>query len=182
MRCGKLASATFLLLLTGVALASVQPGTGVGTAQLGQEQEKLCLNCHSPRFPPNDTSHEHTGLADHPPYAFHDPGSPCYACHGDTEDPTYGDPTHNPDNIAHPNVTEAAAVGKDLLNCSACHYPHNIQEELQAGSITAPPPPPEPTLTTWALMAVAGVSLITGISVIGVLLSVRKRKQTTVGS
>jgi hypothetical protein len=183
MRCGKLASATFLFLLTVVALASVQPGTGVGTAQLGQEQEKLCLNCHSPRFPPNDTIHDHWVYG----YDQHAPGSPCYVCHSDiglfggssgdsAEDP------YNSANVQHPTVDEAAAMGKSDLDCHSCHYPQHIQEELQAGSIMASTPPYGPSLTAWAFMVVAGISLITGISVIGVLLSVRKRKQRTVGS
>lgn len=170
---GKLAVVAFLFLLTGVALASAQSGSGIGTAEVDQEQEKLCLTCHSPRFPPNDASQDHWRYS----WDVHAAGSPCYVCHGDTmigfND--ISDDTHNSGNVQHPTWEEAAAMGKSDLDCGACHYPHNITKELLAGSITNPSPAPEPLLTIWASMIGAGVSLITGVSVIAVLFSIRKR-------
>jgi hypothetical protein len=185
---GKLAVFAFLFLLTGLAVTWANPTTGVGTTtQLTQDQQKLCMNCHSPRDLPNDTSHVHTGQG-----AMMQPGAPCWVCHGDTEDPN-GDPTHNPDNLYHPTAQEAAAVGKDILNCTSCHYPHDIIAELASGSLTPPPPSNgstvssgvgliAPSITIWAPMIGAGVSLITGISMIAVLFSVRRRGVAKGGS
>jgi hypothetical protein len=174
MRCaGKLAVAAFVFLLAVVGMFSVQSQASIGTGQVDQEQEKLCLTCHSPRFLPNDTSQDHWRYG----WDVHADGSPCYVCHGDTLIP-HDEATlpHNGANAQHPTWDEAAAIGKSDLDCGACHYPHNITEELLAGSIAAPSPILEPTLTTWALTVVAVISLITGVSVILVLLSVRKRK------
>lgn len=78
--------------------------------------------------------------------------------------------------MQHPTVDEAAVMGKSDLDCSACHYPHNIQEELQAGSIMASSPPYGPTVTTWAFMVVAGISLIASVCVLGVSPSGRKKR------
>jgi hypothetical protein len=170
---GKLAVAAFVFLLAIVAMVSVESQASIGTGQVDQVQEKLCLTCHSPRFQPNDTSQDHWRYG----WDVHADGSPCYVCHGDFTIP-HDEATapHNRANVQHPTWDEAAAMGKSDLDCGACHYPHNIQEELLAGSIAAPPPTLEPTLTTWALTLVAVISLITGVSVILVLLSVRKRK------
>jgi hypothetical protein len=174
MRCvGRLAVAAFVFLLTVMAMVSVESQASIGTGQVDQVQEKLCLTCHSPRFPPNDTSQNHWRYG----WDVHADGSPCYVCHGDTTIPhdEYL-PPHNRANIQHPTWDEAAAMGKSDLDCGACHYPHNIQEELLAGSIAAPSPNLEPTLTTWVLTIVAVITLITSFSIILVLLSVRKRK------
>ena len=84
--------------------------------------------------------------------------------------------THNPSNVQHPTVDEAIAMGKDDYDCVSCHYPHHIQEELQAGSILASTPPYGPTVTTWAFMVLAGVSLITSVCVLGVSLSGGKKR------
>jgi hypothetical protein len=158
---GKFIVLAFLFLLAGMALTSAQPRIGIGTAQLGQEQEKLCLTCHAPRVAPNDTAHEHTHI-----YDWHAAGSPCYVCHGNAsiQDAGGGVDPHNPANVNHPSEKEASAMGKSDLDCRACHYQHNIQEELQAGSITSVSPPLEPRPTTWALMVVAVVSLVTSVS------------------
>lgn len=172
MNClGKFGVAAFLFLLIGVALVSVQSQATIGTGQVDQEQEKLCLTCHSPRFPPNDTSQDHWRYG----WDAHAYGSPCYVCHGDILIPAVDDtPPHNRANIQHPTWDEADAMGKSDLDCGACHYPHNIQEELLAGSIAAPSPILEPTLRTWALMIVAVTSLITGVFMILLLLLARK--------
>ncbi len=168
---GKLGVVAFLFLLTGMAAVSAQYASGVGPAQVDQLQQKLCLTCHSPRFLPNDASHDHLAYA----YDVHDWASPCYLCHGDY----YIDwnelfvETHNPSNVQHPTVDEAIAMGKDDYECAQCHYPHNIQEELRAGSIIAATPPYVPNLSTWAFMIAAGIVLITGICAVGVSLSLR---------
>jgi hypothetical protein len=167
----KVALIVFLLFLVGAALVSGQSRSSVGIAQVDQDQEKLCLTCHSPRFPPNDTSQDHWIYG----YDIHEEGSPCYACHGDSLD-VNGEPTHNSEDIAHPTVDEAAAMGKSEITCNSCHYPFNLQEELQAGSIMAPTPSNEPTFAAWALMLISGISLIAGVSIIGVLFSTRKHK------
>jgi hypothetical protein len=168
---GRLILLAFLLLLTGLAVVWSNPVTGTRTAQLTQDQEKLCLTCHSPRAPPNDTAHEHIGVYD--PMGA---GSPCYVCHGPVSDPNGETPTHNPANVDHPTPEEATAMGKDIMSCDSCHYKHDIQQELSTGGV-APPPPASalPAATTLALMIVAGVSLITGVSMIAVLFSVRRR-------
>jgi hypothetical protein len=174
---GKLAVIAFLFLLTGVAAVSAESGSGVGITQVDQLQEKLCLNCHSPRFPPNDTSHDHWVYG----YDQHAAGSPCYVCHSDiglfggssgidAEDP------HNAGNLQHPTEDEAAAMGKSDLDCRSCHYPQHIQEVLQAGSITAPTPPLGPNLTAWAFMIVAGICVITSVCAVGVSLSGKKKR------
>jgi hypothetical protein len=180
MRCaGKLAVAAFVFLLSVVAMFSVQSQASIGTGQVDQVQEKLCLTCHSPRFPPNDTSQDHWRYA----WDAHADGSPCYVCHGDFYIPhDEVESPHNRANVQHPNWDEAAAMGKSDRDCGACHYPHNLREELLAGSIAAPSSIREPTLTTWALTVVAVISLITGFSVILILLSVRKRKAMKSGN
>lgn len=173
----KLAVVAFLFLLTGVAVASGQSRPGLGTSQVDQQQEKLCLTCHSPRFPPNDTSHDHW-VYGYDPHAY---GSPCTVCHGESG-PTGGvvgmgwADQYNVGNEQHPTVDESAAMGKSELDCKTCHYPHRIQEELQAGSIIASTPPYEPTVTTWAFMVAAGLSLITSVCVVGVSLSGKKSR------
>jgi hypothetical protein len=186
---GKLAVVAFLFVLTGLAVTYANPGTG--TAQLTQDQEKLCLQCHSPRDPPTDTTHNHTGR-----YDLMQVGSPCWVCHGDTEDPN-GDPTHDPANQYHPTADEAALVGfytpdgkgKDILTCDSCHFKHDIQQELGAGVVVASEADNSstspsgsqahaiaPPIIIWLPMIGAGTSLITGLSVIGISLSTRKRK------
>jgi hypothetical protein len=182
---GKLAVVAFLFVLTGLAVTYANPGTG--TAQLSQDQEKLCLQCHSPRDPPTDTTHNHTGQ-----YDLMQVGAPCWECHGDSLDPN-GEPTHDPSNEYHPTAAEAAAVGKDILTCDSCHFKHDIQQELQTGTVV----PEEnstsslsgsqaskiaPPITVWIPMIGAGASLITGLSVIGISISTRKRKPAKVES
>jgi hypothetical protein len=194
---GKLAVIAFLFMLTGLAVTYANPGTG--TAQLTQDQEKLCLQCHSPRDPPTDTTHNHTGV-----YDLMQVGSPCWVCHGDSADPN-GDPTHLPSNQYHPTADEAALVGfytpdgkgKDILTCDSCHFKHDIQLELQTGIVvregdnsnttgTSPSGSQAhkiaPPITVWIPMIGAGTSLITGLSVIGLAVSTRKRKMAKVES
>jgi hypothetical protein len=184
---GKLAVVAFLFVLTGLAVTYANPGTG--TAQLTQDQEKLCLQCHSPRDPPTDTTHNHTGR-----YDLMQVGAPCWECHGDTEDPN-GEPTHDPANQYHPTADEAAAMGKDILTCDSCHFKHDIQQELQTGvvvpvadnSSSSSPSGSQaskiaPPITIWVPMIGAGASLITGLSVIGISVSTRKRKPAKVES
>jgi hypothetical protein len=184
---GKLAVVAFLFVLTGLAVTYANPGTG--TAQLSQDQEKLCLQCHSPRDPPTDTTHNHTGQ-----YDLMQVGAPCWECHGDSLDPN-GEPTHDPSNEYHPTAAEAAAVGKDILTCDSCHFKHDIQQELQTGvvvpvadnSSSSSPSGSQaskiaPPITIWVPMIGAGASLITGLSVIGISVSTRKRKPAKVES
>lgn len=154
-----------------------------GIVQLPGDQEKLCLTCHSPRAPPTDTTQVHTGR-----YDLMQAGAPCADCHGDTQDPN-GEETHNAANANHPDATEAAAMGKDILTCDSCHYQHDILQELQTGQVTGPPANATSQaslvgvpLTMWASMIGAGVSLITGVSVIGVLFSARRRSAVKVGN
>jgi nitrate/TMAO reductase-like tetraheme cytochrome c subunit len=182
---GKLAVVAFLFVLTGLAVTWASPGTGI--AQLTQDQEKLCLQCHSPRDPPTDITHNHTGR-----YDLMQVGAPCWECHGPVEDPN-GNPTQDQTNQYHPTAEEAAAVGKDILTCDSCHFKHDIQQELQTGVVVseggsnsttsgsqaskiAPP------IMVWIPMIGAGASLITGLSVIGISLSTRKRKPPKVES
>jgi len=175
MGYGKLAVVAFLFLLVGLALTSAQSGTGVGAApptlaQSGTgvaatpptpDQLKLCFECHSPRFPPNDTSHIHIEG-----YNAEGQGSPCYVCaHGPP--PTPDDP--------HPNLDEAQTMGKTMVNCWTCHYAHDIQAELGVGNSTASPPPSAPSLMRWVVMVLAGTIVITGVCLMAVLFSVRKR-------
>jgi hypothetical protein len=182
---GKLAVFAFLFLLTGLAVTWASPASGSSqVTQLTQDQQKLCLNCHSPRDPPNDTTHVHTGM-----FGMMDEGSPCWLCHGDqTPSDDVPQPTRTPANQYHPNETEATAVGKDLLDCSSCHYKHDILAELASGTVSAPPANSTggigmaPSVTVWAPMVGAGVSLITGISMIAVLLSTRKKSITKGGA
>jgi hypothetical protein len=179
---GKLAVFAFLFLLTGLAVTWASPASGssqVVPTQLTQDQEKLCLNCHSPRDPPNDTTHVHTGQ-----YALMQEGAPCWLCHTDyTPSDDLPEPVHNPANEYHPTEAEATAMGKDLMDCTECHYPHDIQAELASGTIQARPANVSgptgsgvaPPFMVWAPMIGAGVSLITGISMIAVVFSARKR-------
>jgi hypothetical protein len=161
MNYGKLAVVAFLFLLAGLALTSAQSGTSVGATPPTPDQLKVCLNCHSPRFPPDDTSHVHEGVYD--PMGE---GSPCYVCaHG---------PLPGPDD-PHPNLEEVAGMGKKPENCWSCHYPHDIQAELGTGTTTAQPPSSSPTLMQWVVMVLAGSTLITGVCLMAVLFSVQKR-------
>ncbi len=120
----KLAVVAFLFLLTGVAVASGQSRPGLGTSQVDQQQEKLCLTCHSPRFPPNDTSHDHW-VYGYDPHAY---GSPCTVCHGESG-PTGGvvgmgwADQYNVGNEQHPTVDESAAMGKSELDCNDLPLP-----------------------------------------------------------
>lgn len=183
---GRLAVFAFLFLLTGLAVTWASPATGIGTSQLTQDQEKLCLNCHSPRLPPNDTTHVHTGV-----FALMNEGAPCYVCHGEGVVPgETGEDTRNPQNQYHPTPEEAAALGKDIMDCSTCHYKHDILAELAGGTVAPPPANATgggsglmaPRITVWIPMMAAGMGLITGLSMIGVAFSVRKRGAAKGGS
>jgi nitrate/TMAO reductase-like tetraheme cytochrome c subunit len=182
----KLAVFAFLFLLSGLAVTWAGPASGANTAQLTQDQEKLCLSCHSPRDPPNDTTHVHSGV-----YALMDPGAPCWVCHGEGAAPGESEePTRNPQNEYHPDEAETAAMGKDILDCGSCHYRHDILQELASGTVSPPSANATsggsgliaPKATVWAPMIGAGVSLITGVSMIAVLFSTRKHSTAKGGN
>jgi hypothetical protein len=165
----KLVVAVFLFLLAAFAVTVAD--SRLRGSQLSESEEKLCMTCHSPNFPPNDTSHIHTGF-----YEIMTLGSPCWECHGQLNpDDT---PTHDSKNAPHPTREETALMHKDILECSSCHYAHNIHEELQTGRITSSPPPSEPTRVQWMLAIAGGVILITGAFMFVVSFAVRKSRSS----
>ena len=176
MRCEKLALIAFLFFLASVALASAQPKTTVGVAQLDEEGKKLCVTCHSSRFPVNNTIYEHRGRVF---FDYHNGKSPCFLCHGDSTVGVESDePTRRPSNAKHPDWDDAAAMGKWGADCVECHFDFNEKDALQAGSIFAPASPPVTEDNLWSQTVAAGICLITGLSLISIVLSVLRPTAT----
>ena len=185
----KIVVAAFMFLLTCLAMTWAHPATSLGTTQLTEDQKKLCLNCHSPKYLPTNLTEIHTGK-----YEMMATGAPCYICHAG-QDPNGGD-VYLDTNKMHPDEKESKAAGKDILECTECHYEHNIQEELATGQVVVPPPPPPPTanstgsgssrrglpLTGLIVQIVAGSSAITGVCLVAVLFPSRKQNLVKGGS
>jgi hypothetical protein len=190
----KIVVVAFVFLLTCLAMSWAHPATSLGTTQLTEDQKKLCLSCHSPRYLPTNLTEIHTGK-----YEMMATGAPCYLCHVG-QDPNGGD-VYLSTNVKHPDEKESKAIGKDLLECTECHYEHNIQQELATGESVKPPPPesnpPSSNSTTGGgstvthrgvslealiIQVIAGTSLITGVCLFAVLLPIRKQNLAKGGS